>query len=83
MSATPQQVTELQSTARHLAKLYRLALVDRGESLIFARRLEYNARANTWMDLKTGECGSVKGTLVELLRKFFPQLEQVQNGGAR
>jgi hypothetical protein len=82
-AATPQQVMELQGIARHLAKLYRVNLTERGDTFVFARRLEVNFRANAWQDLKTGEVGKLKTTLAELLRKFFPQIEQAQIGGAR
>jgi hypothetical protein len=67
--------------ARSAAALYRIAIVEREASMVFARRLEYFPRTDHWQDLKTGECGAVKGRLSELLGKFFPQREQVQNGG--
>lgn len=56
--------------------------VERGDCVIFGRRLEYNSRANSWHDLKTDECGLLKGSLLELLAKFFPQLAPEENGGA-
>ena len=68
--------------ARTFAKSRGIGTVERGDSFTFGRRLEYNRRANTWLDLKTGEYGALKGTLIELLGKFFPQLAE-QKGGAR
>jgi hypothetical protein len=83
---TSVEAADRRAEARMLAKLNRIALVERGGdggSFVFGRRLELNVRANTWSDLKTGESGIVKCSLPELLRRYFPQLVQVQNGGSR
>jgi hypothetical protein len=77
---TPQQIADALADSVRLAKLNGIRCVQRGESLVFNRRLEYNARANSWLDLKTGECGLVKTGIADLLPKFFPQ---PQKGGAK
>jgi hypothetical protein len=80
---TVEQIQERLAEARACSKLYRVQSTEGIGVFTFENRLQYNVRAHTWYDLKTGERGNVKGMLRGLLRKFFPQLVQVQSGGAQ
>ena len=80
---TVKPIQERLAEARACSKLYQISTIEGSGTFTFENRLQYNVRAHTWHDLKTGERGNVKGMLRGLLRKFFPQLVQVQSGGAR
>jgi hypothetical protein len=79
-TAKAQTLSRPQIAMRVLAEYHGVTLQETGrDSFIFGRRLEVHTLENCWRDLKTGECGLVRGELGDLLKKFFPRVD----GGAR